>query len=148
MMYGHRPATAEDIRTVIPKIRDIDRLEAEVVSGKSLEEVLDGPMKLDGDCKVILVNGEVEGVFGCAFGKDFGVPWMLASDKAFEDTRYFLKESKRLVNSWQSNNKALLNYVHKDNHKAIRWLKYLGFTFMAPRDFGGETFIEFVRIYV
>ena len=58
--------------------------------------------------------------------------WFLGSQRLQESKncqRYFLEESKRIINEWQQQG-SLWNCISKDNKASIRWLRWLGATFI------------------
>ena len=115
------------------------------MSGKPLEQVLHASFDL-APCSVVIVDDSPEAIFGCAEANGLGIPWMLASDKAFYDKAHFIRTSIAIVNGWCRRHRVLFNYVHQDNHIARKWLRKLGFVFLQKREFSGEPFIEFTRI--
>jgi hypothetical protein len=40
------------------------------------------------------------------------------------------------VDGWREKYGPLINFVHTDNEKSIRWLRWIGFTIAAPVPFG------------
>lgn len=60
-----------------------------------------------------------------------GVPWMLSS-KDFKPSIEFIRASKRFIeeDAFVEGIEVLSNYIHKGNTKSIKWLKWLGFTFI------------------
>lgn len=78
-----------------------------------------------------------------------GVVWMLGSEKLdrLSCQRDLLRTSRPQVALWREQFPSLLfNYVDQRNHQAIRWLKWLGFTFLPPVPYGpdGALFIPFM----
>ena len=58
--------------------------------------------------------------------------WFLGSHRLQEVKgyqRYFLEESKRIINEWQQQG-SLWNCISKENTDSIRWLRWLGATFI------------------
>tara|TARA_B100000902_G_scaffold18784_1_gene22533 strand:+ start:14356 stop:14718 length:363 start_codon:yes stop_codon:yes gene_type:complete len=101
----------------------------------------------------IVHNGVIKSMFGVnksTINDRIGIPWLL-SDGQFEGIEIkFLRTGKKWVDDLLSTNWDLLyNYVDVDNHNAIRWLKFLGFSFIRViPNFGyaGTPFVEFMRI--
>ena len=101
----------------------------------------------------IVHNGLIKGMFGVnksMINDRIGIPWMLSDGdfKGLEIT--FLRTGKKWVDGLLSTNWDLLyNYVDVDNHNAIKWLKFLGFSFirvMPNFGYAGTPFVEFMRI--
>lgn len=74
-----------------------------------------------------------------------GVVWMLGTDESMNHRKLFLELSPPVINEMLNACPSLFNYVHVDNKKSIRWLKWLGFTIDEPSPYGvgGELFHKF-----
>lgn len=101
-------------------------------------------------CPLIL-NDKVVGIFGLVkadgVGAD-GVPWFLGTDEVDENPVAFIKASKKIVEAMQTWCPGLMNYVHAENEKSIRFLKKLGFTVAEePEPIGveGQLFYKFEK---
>jgi len=57
-----------------------------------------------------------------------------------------LRETKRLTKELNKKYSILTNSVDAEYTVAIKWLKFLGFTFINKHNYGGKPFLEFVRI--
>lgn len=101
--------------------------------------------------------GKVDGVPVCMFGASpfsiltgMGVAWMIGS-RALDSLRVqreLLRLSRPVVDYMQDQFPGLLyNFVDQRNHAAIRWLRWLGFTFCEPIPYGvdGLPFLPFYR---
>jgi hypothetical protein len=78
-----------------------------------------------------------------------GSIWLLATDDIEKYQITFLRHSKKVLKELQQDYLALHNYVDARNSLHIKWLKWMGFTFINKLDrFGVEQrpFYEFVRI--
>lgn len=75
-----------------------------------------------------------------------GAIWMLGSEDILKYVREFVPASKAWVDLFGEDHDLLFNFVHKDNKVHIRWLKKLGFSFIASRTINNETVFEFARI--
>lgn len=81
---------------------------------------------------------------------DTGAPWMLATD-LWDDALAgglnltFARRCRRYLADMGRGFTRLENHVHAANHRAIRWLGWLGFRFDPPAPFGvrGEMFLRF-----
>lgn len=102
-------------------------------------------------------TGLLDGVPVCMFGArafsvlgGMGCAWMIGSRAldGYRVQRALLRISLEVVDALQAEYPRLLyNFVDERNHKAIRWLRWLGFKFAAPIPIGvnGEMFIPFHR---
>ena len=148
----YRPAVKADVYVLAPKLRDQDKAEVKASSGMNPEEALLYSFEAGGEVNSIIApDGEVIGMFGVSPTPDptLGIPWLLASPRLPEVSREFIPQSKEWVIEVNKKYPLLLNYVDKRNTIAIRWLRKLGFTFIAEIEefgVGQKPFYEFVRI--
>lgn len=63
------------------------------------------------------------------------VIWLLATDRAEEIKKPFLKECAQYMNLMAAGSNVY-NYVMADNFASLRWLKWLGFSIMAAEPHG------------
>ena len=138
--YLYRTIKESDLETLNKKIRDIDRQEVEVACNQSLSECLKDSIKYK-NTKVVTVNDKAVAVFGCVNG----YPWFLASDEAFYNKTKFLKQSAHIVTCWLKEFNYIHNFVHIENKKAVKWLKFLGFQFHETVNVRGHDFIHFSK---
>jgi hypothetical protein len=78
-------------------------------------------------------------VFGCGHrpeAPDVGVPWLLATDKLEPIGLPLLRYARRVVGMMQRHYPRLENHVHAENARAIRGLKWLGFTLEPAEPWG------------
>ncbi len=96
------------------------------------------------ECLTIVNDSLPVGMFGVApsHGGKAGAVWLLGTPGILGISRQFLKESRYWLDHITQGYHMVGNIVHKDNNISIRWLKWLGFTFL--RRVGD--FIEFARI--
>tara|TARA_Y100001963_G_scaffold83655_1_gene115939 strand:- start:3694 stop:4032 length:339 start_codon:yes stop_codon:yes gene_type:complete len=98
----------------------------------------------------ILADGVPAAMFGAGpAASGVGVIWLLGTDLLLGNTTRFLRESRFWMEQCARPYKLLFNYVDARNTVHIRWIEWLGFTFINQHDdFGVERrpFLEFVRI--
>lgn len=154
-----RPATAEDAHRLAPQLRKADLQEIDAASGSSpLLALLRGVVE---SSKVFAITSpsdpkDVFALFGVAPLKEagtadipIGAVWLLGSDKLTSVSYRFLRESDKWLAELARGYRLLCNVVDARNTTHIRWLRWLGFRFVAHRPgFGrnGEAFIEFCKI--
>jgi hypothetical protein len=152
MIPYYRPSILDDVYDLAPRLRQADKDEVKASSNLDpLQALLISMQCSEETNSMIASDGEVVGMFGVAPTPDpmLGIPWMLASDRLPELTREFIPQSLEWVIETNNKYPILYNYVAKDNKKAIRWLKYLGFNFtqlVEKFGHGQKPFYEFVRI--
>jgi len=78
-----------------------------------------------------------------------GAVWMLSTDAIEDYAVSFLRQCKGVLAEWNRIYPVLFNYVDARNELHVKWLKWMGFTFIKRHEhFGveGVPFYEFVRI--
>jgi hypothetical protein len=85
-------------------------------------------------------------------GKDTGRIWLLGCQSMVDDSldkRWFLRKSKEVLAEMQKKYPLLFNVVDARNEVHVKWIGWLGFTFVKKHlNWGpeGRMFYEFVRI--
>ncbi len=150
-MFQVRPAILEDCNQLGPRLRVADKLELKLSCGmgpcSALSLSYTNSQKV---YSVIAEEGEPIAIFGVVGEHpSIGVPWMLGSEGIYKHAAQFMAESKQWLKEIEEDYELLVNYVHADNKKAIRWLKWMGFQMirLVP-DYGkGKApFYEFVKV--
>lgn len=135
------PASVDDVPTILPLVRQADVDEITEALGIPMDVALrEG---LADNAKKIVVDGEVVAVFGDATYSilgSVGIPWLISTVHVERHARAFLKVCKPEVQGMLSRHRHLLNYVDARNTVAIRWLKWLGFTFAPAIPYGPKGF--------
>jgi len=154
-MLTPRPATLHDCHYMAERLRPADAAEVYAAAGASpLSALVEGfetseePMVgvTDDDTPVCMGGvGAVEGdpLAGCV--------WMLATTDIEKHKMSFLRRSKPWVEEWNKKYPVLFNCVDERNELHIKWLRWLGFTFIRRHPLWGyekRPFIEFVRLHV
>lgn len=76
-------------------------------------------------------------------------PWMLGTDGLNDISKFFLKISKPIIKEMLLYCDVLLNYVDSRYEKAIRWLKWCGFTVDAEKiKFFNDKNVPFYTFYM
>ena len=149
-MAYYRPALKGDIELLHHAIREQDRAEIWHSHGMTPKEGLEFSLDRAVEAHSIISNEEkVIGMFGVGeVTPNIGVPWLLATDELPKVQREFLPESLKWVERVNDRYDLLFNYVYAENKTSIRWLKWLGFSFIRKIDDWGvhpAPFIEFAR---
>lgn len=103
-------------------------------------------------CTVIGASGRVAALFGAVPSlAPSGIIWLLGSDELTKGTtsRAFLRQSRTFLRVLHEQYPLLYNYIDERNTVHIRWLKWMGFTFIARHPHHGHEqrpFLEFVRL--
>ena len=151
-MAHYRPSEFEDCAILAPKMRQKDAQEVWHSCGESPLGALETSFNLSavGEVNTIIADdGEVIGMFGVvSHPNGVGTPWLLASDRLPEVAREFVPQSKKWVENMLEKHDVLYNYVFAENTISIRWLKWLGFSFIKKEEnFGANPapFYEFAK---
>lgn len=79
----------------------------------------------------------------CAFGitpysalGSFGAPWMIGTNDLERHAVPFIRKCRRDLKGYFAEWNRLFNFVDARNTKAIRWLKWLGFTILPVESHG------------
>jgi hypothetical protein len=77
----------------------------------------------------------------------FGYIWLLGSDFITRKPKTFLQHSKPFLTALHQVRPVLGNFVHASNTVHVRWLRWLGFSFInTVKGPDGSDFLEFVRV--
>ena len=146
------PTTVEDINYIAPRLRKADKEECLAATGQKQLDVLYTSL-LQGDINLTLnaPDGERIGLCGVAPSplENSGAVWMCATDAIFKHQMAFLRRSKAALDYLSQDYALLYNYVDERNTVHIKWLKWMGFTFINRHEnFGAAKlpFYEFLRI--
>jgi hypothetical protein len=94
-----------------------------------------------------LIDGEVAAIVGLCRANLLagpGVPWLLTGPACERHAKTFLKESRRQLARMRATCLPLINFVHADYRRAVRWLGWLGFTLEPPQLVHGAPFRRFI----
>ena len=149
-----RPSVLEDAAIVADTLRLEDAAECKAQSGSSPRESLLYCYFMSKPClTVVSRHGHLMAMGGVVpEGKNTGRIWLLGCQTMFDDLSeryYFLRESKRQLAKMQELFPVLFNVVDARNKIHIRWIQWLGFTFIREHpQWGPESrlFYEFVKI--
>jgi len=76
-----------------------------------------------------------------------GYVWLLGSDFITRKPKTFLTHSKPFLQALHKVRPVLGNFVHAENTVHVRWLGWLGFSFInTVKGADGSDFLEFVRV--
>lgn len=150
-MAYYRPASFEDIEVLHHAIREQDRTEIWHSHGMTPEEGLRFSLERAVEAHSIINDeGKVIGMFGVGeYSPKIGIPWLLASDELPRIAKEFIPQSRQWIERIHEDYDLLFNFVYAENKTSIRWLKWLGFSFIRRIDGFGVNpapFIEFARM--
>lgn len=90
-------------------------------------------------------QGEPFAIYGSGPQDDFGVPWMLGTEGIERHWRWFLRNTKRIVEDMLRGYPLIANAVDARNTVHIRWIEWAGFTVLPNPTPGpkGHPFLPF-----
>lgn len=149
-MAHYRPAIIMDCDDLAPRMREQDAKEVWHSHGLTpLEALVFSFQRAEESYSIISDDGQVIGMFGVGrVTSNIGVPWLLASDELPKVAKEFIPQSKEWIDRVHERYDLLFNFVYAKNTTSIRWLKWLGFSFIRRvDDFGVHPapFIEFAK---
>jgi hypothetical protein len=127
------PATMEHAERL--QLRDGDAMEIAAL-GATKRDALRVSLAHSLWAETYIADGEVAAMVGLARSSmigGHGVPWLLTGPACERHRRRFMVESRRQVARMLGEVSPLINHVHADYGRAIRWLGWLGFTVDPPR---------------
>jgi hypothetical protein len=141
------PATPDHARALV--LREGDALEVAAL-GLSPQQALQQSLARSMWAEAYLVDGpqghEVAAIVGLCRASLLagpGVPWLLTGPACERHAKTFLRESRRQLARMRGSCLPLVNFVHADYRRAIRWLEWLGFTLEPSQLLNGAPFRRF-----
>lgn len=148
-----RPSIPEDAHYLAPRLRDADKAEIRALTG-GIPEIMLPQCVLFSRATWTMCGfaGEPVGIMGVQDvpeNPDVGWGWMLATDIIEKYPFHFLRRSRSLLPVIHTFHPIITNHVDERNTVHIRWLRWLGFSFIRRIErWGAESrpFIEFARL--
>lgn len=143
-MY-HKRKNNKDLIYVLSNLREPDKKELQILFGDGWDErILKNWLSMNGVRIAYMDNGEPVAVFGVMQVGNIGSIGMLATNNIEKEIKSFLIQGKIWVDKQLKKYKTLVNFVYSENIKAIKWLKWLGFT-VEEKQGVGDWFLKFER---
>jgi hypothetical protein len=144
-MY-HKRKNNNDLIYVLSNLREPDIKELQLLMGDDwYNRVLKNWKQLSGVRIACLDNGKPVAIFGVMKVGDVGSVGMLATQDIEKELRSFLILGRKWVDVQLRKYNVLTNFVYSENTKAIRWLKWLGFS-VENHSGIGDKFLRFQRV--
>ena len=141
-MVDLRPASVDDIWWVSSRLRAADLAELQALHGPEVDvqRVLWRAVRVsDIGIAAVLPDGEPIALLGVApisLVSAEGSPWMLGTERVFEQPRAALELGRRMTTGWMSRYRLLQNWVDARNDMSLRWLRRIGFTIHPSQPHG------------
>ena len=149
-----RPSILSDVSVVAENMRKEDVNEVKAQSGACPKGGLLYAYLMSKPClTTVSRHGHLMSMGGVVpSAEKTGRIWLLGSQSMFDDSidkRWFLRSSKKTLAEMQKLYPLLFNVVDARNEVHVKWISWLGFTFIKKHlNWGPESrmFYEFVRI--
>lgn len=139
------PARGKHCRSVGRRLRESDRLEVQRSGRLGPVEALRQSMR-NSDAFTVLIDGRPEIMFGVGdlnVLAGVGGVWLLGTDAITRNWRWFLRATAEGRQSLFTRHTVLRNVVDRENEASLRWLSWLGATFLGAIDINGHPFVLF-----
>ena len=137
-------ATHDHAERIYPYMRRADQIEIACMGHEPRQALLNA---LEND-DVTLTGLDAEGVpvmmFGVGQTGAQAYIWCLSTYGILDNSYQFLKGSREWTQRLTKPYGATFNFVHEDNHVAIKWLKFCGAIFIRKLTFSNHPFFEFI----
>lgn len=146
--YEIVPALPAHIAAMESRIRPADVEELQAAAGLSPKTVMEIGLARGEESQTLLADGLPICMFGVTpINSTVGLPWMVGTDDLEAHRRFFLQASGPVLAGILGRWGYLVNWVDARNLKAVRWLRWLGFTLHPAKAHGleGRPFHMFER---
>lgn len=146
--YNVRSATMDDVEYLATRLKPMDLIEIDAITGRDPFVVLKSGLEGSENCQV----GTADNIPFCIYGvrklshlSDNGIVWMLGTEEIDKHAMKFGRECAKELKKMMGNLRMIENYCHSENRKTIVWLKWIGFKFDKPKVYGRrkEMFLRF-----
>lgn len=139
------PANAEHCQSIGGRLRPSDEAEVWRAGRLGPVEALHRSMS-QSTAFTVLMDGQPEIMYGVGdlnVLAGIGGVWLLGTDAISRNWRWFLRATAEGLPGLFTRHTVLRNAVDRDNAASLRWLKWLGATFLTEVDVHGYPFIVF-----
>ena len=149
-MHGIRivAASPAHVGRIATRMRDADVVECRAL-GQSPKQALREGLIASTLCLTALLDGRPEAMFGLVVTNALageGTPWMLGTEAIYHNPRAMLRWGPGVLATMVDSTPALSNLVAVDNARALRFLRWLGFTIREDKMmFAGTEFVTFSK---
>jgi hypothetical protein len=145
-----RVATENDCWFLSKNLREEDYQEIKASSGlPAILSLLTGLKISQVPLVVCNEKGEIILMLGVVPSGLIGTIWMVGTKDLKNMSLTFIKNCKKTFKILKNNFQIIHNYVDARNHLHIKWLKWMGFSFIKKHNYYGiekRPFYEFVKI--
>lgn len=139
-MVEARAVAPGDVVELVVKMRQADIEELEALGIQDFVREIRSSVERSAFAYTFTVGGELACIMGVVpAGGLFdpsGIPWMLGTDLVTRNQRALMRLCRPYIHQMLQAYPFLFNYVHAENHRAVRWLKCVGFTLQPAEPYG------------
>lgn len=143
-----RPLTEDAIDYVLENLSKADRVELEALGMSEPRAVFVAAAQGAPVSGAIYSNGKPIAIYGANPHHDdpkTGIAWMVTTEEFGRSGAAGAVTTRRILTQMQAKFARLTNCVHAEHRRAIRWLKWLGFTVKQDAPIGPDgAFYEFL----
>ena len=135
----------EGITAFMPGMREIDKVEARLLTGRTPEAAVRYQVEAS-ERSYIAGNGPVLAIFGVqrlSVGSPRVLPWMAATDAVNGHKMEVARRARKILPHLLAGASEARGYVLERNTLAVLFLRFLGFTLDGPHVIRGADFLQF-----
>jgi hypothetical protein len=143
-----KKSTNDHIKYLVFHLRDADRAELKALGIKSPSKEFKRAIT-QGPTYTACLHDKPMAIFGTVpIQEGFGSIWMLGTDDIMKHPMKVLRLSKEVLRGLMEPYEMVGNMVFSENEVHVKWIKWLGFTFIRETIYGpdGNLFYEFAKI--
>lgn len=141
------PARPQHIGTIAHRMREIDKRECEMM-GHTPKSALRTGILGSTIAWTVKIDGRPEAMMGATplnFLEGRGRAWLLMTDEAAKQHKALLRLGRIYTAAMHREYPVLVNWVHAENDKTIRWLSRLGYAVGSVDVIRGVPMRPFIR---
>ena len=137
-------ATHDHVERIYPYMRKEDQIEIACMGHDPRQALLSGLESDDVTLTALDADDVPFAMFGVGQIENQAYIWCLGTDGVSDNAYQFLKASREWTQRLTKPYGATFNFVHEDNHVALKWLKFCGAIFIRKLTFSNQPFFEFI----
>lgn len=139
-MVECRSVEPGDVVDLVVKMRQADVDELSALGLTDFVHEIQSSVERSAFSRTFTADGEVACILGvvpaAGLFDPYGIPWMLGTDLVTRNQRVLMRECRPYIRLMLQAYPILFNYVHAENHRAVRWLKCVGFSLQPAEPHG------------
>ncbi len=149
-----RKSIIDDVKILSENMREEDIRELKTLGTTPFDSLMQGFRCSDSCYSLCDDKGNIMAMFGVAsipeLSEEYGLKaasiWLLGSKDLKSVSRFFIRNSRKVYQKLISNYDFVVNIADARNTLHIKWLKYIGVTFIGECLINGVKFLKFIGI--